>query len=102
MILSKFKPSKPTALVEQAKEEKQHSLSKDSGVLKQKKPLQLRQKQFQIKKTKLNNEAYSTPAPQKSRELFFSKCSTQGCTLEKIRFLPKNNSLFNKFYLYLK
>ena len=69
MILSKFKPSKPTALVEQAKEEKQHSLSKDSGVLKRQKPLQLRQKQYQIKKTKLNNEASTCP-PKKAGNYF--------------------------------
>ena len=41
-----------------------------------------------------------TPAPQKSRELFFS--STQGCALKKNQVLAKNNSLFNKVYLYLK
>ena len=69
MILSKFKPSKPTALVEQVKEEKQHSLSEDSGVLKQQKPLQLRQKQYQIKKSKLNNEAYTCP-PKKQGTIF--------------------------------
>ena len=65
--------------MEQAKEEKQYSLSKATGVLKQQKPLQLRQKQYQIKKTKLNDGAYT--CSQKRRELFFS--STQGCASKK-------------------
>ena len=55
--------------MEQAKEEKQYSLSKATGVLKQQKPLQLRQKQYQIKKTKLNDGAYTCP-PKKQGTIF--------------------------------
>ena len=36
-----------------------------------------------------------TPAPQKSRELFFS--STQGCVFKKIRFLQKTIHSSTKF-----
>ena len=94
MILSKFKPSKPTALVEEAKEEKQHSLSKDSGVLKRQKPLKLRQKQYQIKKTKLNNEASTCP-PKKQGTIFQFNSRMQ--ILKKIRFLQKTIHSSTKF-----
>ena len=85
--------------MEQAKEEKQYSLSKATGVLKQQKPLQLRQKQYQIKKTKLNDEAYTCP-PKKQGTIF--QFNSRMCIKKKNQVRSKNNSLFNKDFLYLK
>ena len=73
--------------------EKQYLLSKPTGVLKQQKPLQLRQKQYQIKKTKLNDGAYTCP-PKKQGTIF--QLNSRMC-IKKNQVLAKTIHSSTKF-----